>query len=74
MSGGGGRTGRSSSTQGRIERVILHRDHYDKSIRTRGFGLFVTGGKFNKYDGRMYAYVGWITPSGELIAYYSTNY
>lgn len=47
----------------RIERVILHRDHNDRNPRTRGFGLYVTGGKLNDFDGRLYAYVSWVIPS-----------
>lgn len=29
-----------------------------------GFGVYVTGGKFNEYDGRLYSYVSWVTRSG----------
>lgn len=47
----------------RIERVILHRDSHDSHPRSKGFGLFVTGGKNCKLDGRLYAYVSWVLAS-----------
>ena len=47
-----------------IERVILHRDPHDRNPRTGGFGLYVTGGKMNEYDGRLYTYVSWVARSG----------
>ncbi|RWS12665.1 hypothetical protein B4U79_15409, partial [Dinothrombium tinctorium] len=47
-----------------IERVILHRDESDRSSRTRGFGLYVMGGKLSETDGKLYAYVSYVVPGG----------
>lgn len=54
---------RSRDRDCRIERVILHRDASDRNPNTRGFGLFVTGGQVNDFDGRLYAYVSWVLHS-----------
>lgn len=56
-------TGYRSRHDCRIERVILHRDASDAKQGTRGFGLFVTGGKSSDFDGRLYAYVSWVLSS-----------
>lgn len=48
----------------RIERVILHRDMSEMdSSGTRGFGLLVTAGKIDDFDGNLYTYVSWVKNS-----------
>ena len=46
-----------------IERVILHKDSHDINPRTKGFGVFVTGGKLSEFDNRLYTYVSWVISS-----------
>jgi len=52
------------SKSSHVERIILHRNDNENNSRTRGFGLCVMGGKLSETDGKLYAYVAWILPSG----------
>ena len=54
---------RATSIVTHYERVILKRDPFDYSIRTRGFGICVIGGRLCE-DGNLYAHVSWINSGG----------